>query len=228
MTEWIVSFDTDEYLVPQGKYTNFRTVVEQARDTNILSFRSSRGKLRHRYSKTIPKGRVKMTNATFLQAFNCDGSSTPRPAWADRARKQLYRADYVLNHFVHYSTVTMGHMMTHKEAQKKGQPWSRFFEESPPSERATNEETEALMIHTKSLDFGQTTNWKNRCRFDFKKKFLGCFIGFPWPNNQQAGKEGKAHDPSTGLIYNCYENESVDQYWAPQLETAMAKRRGTN
>jgi hypothetical protein len=45
-TEWMASFDTDEYLVPMGTHTSLRQVVEQAKDTNILSFRSSRGKLR--------------------------------------------------------------------------------------------------------------------------------------------------------------------------------------
>ena len=46
LTEWIASFDTDEYLVPMGEHTSLRTVVENAKDANILSFKSSRGKLR--------------------------------------------------------------------------------------------------------------------------------------------------------------------------------------
>lgn len=51
LTEWIASFDTDEYLVPMGKHMSLRSVVEEATDTNILSFRSSRGKLRYESSE---------------------------------------------------------------------------------------------------------------------------------------------------------------------------------
>ena len=51
LTEWIASFDTDEYLVPMGKFQNLRDVVQKAKDTNILSFRSTRGKLRHTVSE---------------------------------------------------------------------------------------------------------------------------------------------------------------------------------
>jgi hypothetical protein len=52
-TEWMASIDTDEYLVPMGNYTNLRDVVRDAADqgTNILSFRSTRGKLRFDSSK---------------------------------------------------------------------------------------------------------------------------------------------------------------------------------
>jgi hypothetical protein len=47
-TEWIASFDTDEYLVPMGNYSNLREVVLDAerQGTNILTFLSSRGRLR--------------------------------------------------------------------------------------------------------------------------------------------------------------------------------------
>jgi hypothetical protein len=52
-TEWMASIDIDEYLVPMGNYTNLRDVVRDAADqgTNILSFRSTRGKLRYDSSK---------------------------------------------------------------------------------------------------------------------------------------------------------------------------------
>ena len=222
-TEWIASFDADEYLVPMGDHTSLRSVVEGAKDTNILSFRSSRGKLRHSHSETIVKGRAKLDNVTFLEAMNCDSAPTPKPDWADRARKQLYRSDYVLNHFVHYSVVTKKLVTTYDDARASKAPWHRYFQESSPSERVTNEIQEATMIHTKSLDFGQTLNWKNRCRFNFKKKFLGCFIGFPWPFNKQ--NEEKGHDPLTGLEYNCFVNEKVDRFWIPKLREALARPR---
>jgi len=198
-------------------------VVEQATDANILSFKSSRGKLRYDFSEASNKGgRPKLPNATFLQAMNCDGSPLPRPDWADRARKQLYRADYVLNHFVHYSTVTKAHMITYQEAQTAGESWNRY-QPPDPTERNVDELTEATMIHTKSLDYAQTLNWKNKCRFDFPRKYLGCHVGFPWPNNTVSSTE--TYDKTTGWDYNCFVNQRVDDYWAPRLRQAMEERR---
>jgi hypothetical protein len=54
-TEWIGSFDTDEYLVPMGNYTSLKDVVRDAqkKGTNILSFRSSRGRLRFDASRYV-------------------------------------------------------------------------------------------------------------------------------------------------------------------------------
>ncbi len=222
-TEWMASFDTDEYLVPQGSHTTLRTVVEQATDTNILSFPSSRGKLRFLYSDANrDSSRSKMTNITFLQAFNCDGSPTPRPNWADRARKQLYRPSYVLNHFVHYSTVTKGLISTYAQIGK--QNWSRYFEEEAPSERRIDEIHEAMMIHTKSLDNSQTRHWDQKCRFDFPKKYMGCSIGIPFPDMKGEIVQ-ETYNIETGLEYNCHVNRHTDEYWAPRLEMAMMKRR---
>ena len=43
---------------------------------------------------------------SYLATYNCEPTTHPKPQWAWRARKQLYRPDFVLNHFVHYSLVT--------------------------------------------------------------------------------------------------------------------------
>ena len=47
-TEWIASFDTDEYFVPMGDYSSLKDVLKDAAKggTKILSLRSSRGRLR--------------------------------------------------------------------------------------------------------------------------------------------------------------------------------------
>lgn len=104
-----------------------------------------------------------------------------------------------------------------------GQQWSRYFSEDPPSERKVDELHEAMMVHTKSLDPPQLQNWKNKCRFDFTKKFLGCSVGFPWPKN--TASETETYDPATGWQYNCFVNERVDDYWAPKLHKAMEARK---
>jgi hypothetical protein len=141
-----------------------------------------------------------------------------------------------LNHFVHYSTVTRGLVQTYQgaaatatAAQGKND-WTRYFQESPPSERHVDEVNEAMMIHTKSLDIGQTQNWKNKCRFDFARKYLGCHVGFPWPNSNTnnglvASNTNGTYDAATGWEYNCFVNQRVDSYWIPRLEEAMAKRK---
>ena len=91
-----------------------------------------------------------MRNVTFLvEAYNCDSAPTPKPDRADRAKKQLYGSDYVLYHFVHYSTVTQSLKEYFQDRPKR---WKRFHFEQPPSERVTDEINEAVMIHTKSAD----------------------------------------------------------------------------
>lgn len=125
-----------------GNYTSLKDVVNDAAKggTNILSFRSSRAKLRHDFSKDEGRGRIMLDNATFLDAYNCDSSSLPKPSWADRARKQIYRADYVKYHFVHYSTVTEGILQTYNDSSTS--PWYRNYRESKSSERVTDEVNE--------------------------------------------------------------------------------------
>jgi hypothetical protein len=223
VTEWIVSFDTDEYLVPMGNHTNLKDVLVNAAEdgTNILSFRSSRGRLRRDKSDKVGSSEgteaiVKSPDKTFLEAYNCDSAGSPKPKWADRARKQIYRPDYVLHHYVHYSTVTMGYLTTYKE---EGSRWNRRFREQPPSERITDELTEAVMVHAKSLGKDMTHSYKSRCRYDYAKKWQGCWVAYPWPVN----KTTVAHDDE-GMEYNCHINDKVENYWVPRLREAMKKR----
>ena len=73
-----------------GDYTSLKDVLRDVKaDTNVLSFRSSRGKLRR--DKSVKDGDAfdKAASSTFLEAYNCDGAGTPKPSWADRARKQV-------------------------------------------------------------------------------------------------------------------------------------------
>eukprot|EP00980_Cylindrotheca_fusiformis_P022629 scaffold9523_cov103-Cylindrotheca_fusiformis.AAC.6 len=219
LTEWIAAFDTDEYLVPMGEHTNLRTVLEQANSANILSFRSSRGKLLLSATEEQRLGRTKLSNVTFLEAYNCDGSETPRPKWSERARKQLYRPDYVPYHFVHYAAVTKGLMAI----PSGGEKWSRSFMESSTSERTTDEIHEAMMIHAKSITQGHTMSWESRCAIDGKRKRAGCYVGFPWPSNTKSRTDN--YDPDTKMEYNCFKNAKVDSYWIPRLTQALEARR---
>ena len=48
-TEWMASFDTDEYFIPTGKYTDLKDMLRDIKDqgTNVLSFRSTRAMLNY-------------------------------------------------------------------------------------------------------------------------------------------------------------------------------------
>ena len=212
-----------------GNYSSLKDIVIDAgkRGTNILSFRSSRGKLRYDQTEEVrgvPGGRRAMLdNTTFLEAYNCDSAPMPKPSWAVRARKQIYRADYVKCHFVHYSTITEGLLRTYSE----NEDWHRHYHEEnhETSERETDDENEATMIHAKLTDSPQTSHWKSRCHYQYEKKYKGCWIGFPWPNGTVV--EGNGGHREDGIEYNCFENVKVKSYWAPRLREALARRPTT-
>eukprot|EP00977_Amphora_coffeiformis_P000824 scaffold175_cov177-Amphora_coffeaeformis.AAC.26 len=213
-TEWIAAFDTDEYFVPMGSYDSLKDVLRDAHrgGTNILSFRSSRGRLRQEASQQDDKGRSQLRNATFLEAYNCDSAGSPKPSWADRARKQIYRADYVLYHFVHYSTVTLGYNKTYDQ----GQTYYRFGEKKP-SERVVDEEKEAVLVHTKTVPRDMTNFYETRCRNDYEKKWQGCWVAYPWPNDRKQAKVENAD----GMDFNCFINRKVESVWVPKLRKSL-------
>jgi Glycosyltransferase family 92 len=237
-TTWIAAFDTDEYFVPMGNYSSLRQVLRKAQDggTNILSFRSSRGRLRMDKTYRVNDGdkstgdkRAQLPNATYLEAYNCDSAGSPKPMWADRARKQIYQTDYVLYHYVHYSTVTKGYMETYQDHVNAGhspESWSVNFAEKYPSERTVDEMNEAVLVHTKTIKPDQTGGWTQRCQYDYKQKWKGCWVAFPWPGNGTIPekKQPTNHDEH-GFEYNCYINDKVDQFWVPRLRAALEKRR---
>eukprot|EP00548_Thalassiothrix_antarctica_P011362 CAMPEP_0194155296 /NCGR_PEP_ID=MMETSP0152-20130528/63899_1 /TAXON_ID=1049557 /ORGANISM="Thalassiothrix antarctica, Strain L6-D1" /LENGTH=779 /DNA_ID=CAMNT_0038862019 /DNA_START=212 /DNA_END=2551 /DNA_ORIENTATION=+ len=219
-TEWIASFDTDEYLVPMGEHNDLRSVVIEAqkKGTNILTFRSSRGRLMYERSKDVEGGyREMLPNYTYIEAYNCDSSSIPKESWADRARKQIYRADYVPYHYVHYSTVTKGYMKEFKDDKSR---WRPHYSDN--TERVTDERSEAIMIHTKTTSPTDTTRWNKRCKFDFEKKWRGCSVGFAWPNGVVDSENNHTKE---GFQYNCFMNERVENYWIGRLKEALKRRK---
>lgn len=224
-TEWIASFDTDEYFVPMGNYSSLKDVLKDAHDggANILSFRSSRGKLRMDKSDAVYNDTAiqRSSSSTFLEAYNCDVGGMPKPAWAERAKKQIYRTDYVLHHFVHYSTATKGAFETFQSAN--GSKWLRRYQESAPSEIFTDELTQAVMVHTKSIDAGATNHFQKSCRYDTQKKWQECRVAVPWPNGTIDAVQ--TYDEDSGLNYNCLVNAKVEDYWIPRVKEALRQRQ---
>ena len=78
------------------------------------------------------------------------------------------------------------------------------------------------MIHTKSLGADMTNYYKSRCRYDYEKKWQGCWVAYPWPAGSDTKKKD-AHDED-GMLYNCFINDWVEEHWVPKLRKALAKR----
>ena len=157
----------------------------------------------------------------FAEVYNCDFEKAPKPEWADRAKKQLYRSDYVLAHYVHYSTVTAGLVRTKAKAKEMNEVWNRHFRESRKIDKFVDEIQQAVMLHTKTVVPEYTTEWKLRCKIGWKRHGQNCRVGFPWPQNNEKNSEKSTSD---GYGYNCFTNEKLSDYWLPKLRSAIQKR----
>jgi len=234
-TEWMASFDTDEYLIPMGDYNNMKEVVDHATEsgTQILTFKSTRAVPIRSYMEPFHKHKDCGTESDpsclsvregslFAEVYNCDFEKPPKPSWADRAKKQLYRSEYVFAHYVHYATVTAGLLQTKEEAKTMNVDWPTHFRESRTTDKLTDEIHQAVMIHTKTTVPEYTTEWKTRCKAGIKAAHRkNCRVGFPWPQNNDEIIEKATTD---GFGYNCYTNEKLNNFWMPKLRDAMEKR----
>lgn len=204
----MASFDIDEYIVPNNK--SIKSLLEEAdkKDVKILTFGSMRAKLRMDYSQKLidPLSRgckmekdgclTTQKNATFLQAYNCEQHLPPKPKTAYRAQKQIFRADHVLHHYVHYSTIT-----------KSSKPrYEQVVDEAGPNS--------ATLIHSKGVMPEGTKSRQKECKSD--SKF--CSVAYPWPKGNF--ENANASDES-GFLHNCYINDHVDNYWVPLLEQSL-------
>lgn len=117
--------DTDEYLIPMEAET-WHSLLERkkAEGIHVLQLLSSRGQPRQDLMRVVDHSEqckdrstrrpraplqpclTKQDTETFLRLYNCDFIKPPKPKRFSRAMKQIYRPDFVLQHFVHYTTVT--------------------------------------------------------------------------------------------------------------------------
>ena len=151
-SEWVAAIDPDEYLVPMNRYDNLKDVLKDAasKGTEILGFKSTRAfpiaeKMLPYYdndecgTEEKPKCLQKSPDTTNLELYNCDVENRPKPDWAQRAKKQIYRPSYVLSHYVHYSTITRGLVESCEHMKLHGKPCSHRVKERIPTERFTDE-----------------------------------------------------------------------------------------
>lgn len=239
-TEWLISFDTDEYLIPQGNWSNIKEWLQESvrsgkigDKTNILSFYQTRalpnmnhmepfilgslaiGNQDSKCGATIQESQclTKREDITYLEAYDCEYTALPKPDFAWRAQKQIYRPLFVLNHFVHYSTVTRRILEAPQEA-------SPPFIQRKPYERRVNELTESFMLHTKTTAPPATLKWKYLCRADNDKK---CPVGIPFSNaNQLSPGENSTKD---GLAYNCYQHDRIQNDLSIKLRELLKPLR---
>uniref|UniRef100_A0A7S1BNS3 Glycosyltransferase family 92 protein n=1 Tax=Corethron hystrix TaxID=216773 RepID=A0A7S1BNS3_9STRA len=211
LTDWMAFFDTDEYLVPMGNYTDMKdwlkneTAIQKA---NIFSYMSNRAVPRlslmepasdkvHPYCN---KGGCyqRKSDKTFMQTYNCNRVLPPYPPSAEAKKKQIYRTDFVLAHFVHYTIVTQRAMRTHTWMKEHKYAWIRQSREDRKSERPTKEFEEALMVHSRTVKAMEMLLSKNK--------------GIPWPNNEKIAGDDK---------HNCFMNYKIENYWVPLLEKSL-------
>ena len=212
----------DEYLIPQGKWNSIKQWLKEGvgdkSESHILSFYQSRAAPNIEFME--PDGKSsgclsKRSNVTFLEAYDCESEPLPKPKDKWRAMKQIYRPWYVLNHFVHYSTVTK-RILSNPEQASPG------FIEKAPYERRVDEVNEAFMLHAKTTTPEATKNWNIKCHVSAaaNKKNTACPVGIAFPLDADSTAASNSTTSADGMVYNCYRHKSVQEL-VPKLEKAM-------
>lgn len=131
------------------------------------------------------------------------------------AEKQIYRPDYVLQHFVHFSTITRFTLLTNAETLLVGMtPATRVAPD--PFSRFADELQEVTMLHTKAMATQDTAAWEKRCTGEMKRGT--CRIGVPYPDLNTSSTVTK---DEKGWLYNCYVNPVIENYWVPRLDIEL-------
>ncbi|KAL3779330.1 hypothetical protein ACHAW5_007363 [Stephanodiscus triporus] len=166
----------------------------------------------------------------------------PKPNWAWRAKKQVYRPDFVLNHFVHYSLVTRRILDKPEDTSDpvrdlidvflpniwlQCQTTDIRFIERAPFERRVNELTEGFLLHAKTTGPEKTSGWNELChrKGDGITRSSSCKVGIPSHEiilgeyNLSAGEDGNAI--SAAFESNCYRHGRVMKDYVPRLESAL-------
>mmetsp|Transcript_26722 Transcript_26722/g.64111 ORF Transcript_26722/g.64111 Transcript_26722/m.64111 type:complete len:986 (+) Transcript_26722:105-3062(+) len=227
---WLGSFDTDEYLVPMGGYDSMGEVADELdqKGVKVAAFKSSPAKPRfdllENYKETIQSdGSFTPTvteNETFLHTYNCNWEQFPRQNDFSHRRKQMYRADYVQLHYVHYSTITVVSQMSEKETIAAKESWMHRYKEGHMHE--FDEDTEATMLHTKTKLARNMNYWTHKCR-EYVFSESHCNVGFPFPKGVNKVKAGAKRDD--GWAYNCFLNDKIEEFWWPKLADAVKSRK---
>jgi hypothetical protein len=225
-SDWLANMDIDEYMVPVGKYTSLQQLLNELDQAGmkIISFGSWRAWPRHDlieppapiHNKTVcdimaPCFHLKVPiDKTILRTYNCDRQMDKKDGMP--AEKQIFRADYVLQHYIHYSTITTLSQMNREDTEKAGFKFDKIVPD--PQSRFSNEETEVTMLHTKAIATQDTAGWQTSCKGEQKGT---CRVGYAFPKDNG----GNVTKDADGWLYNCMVNQKIEQYWVPRLEESM-------
>ena len=121
----------------------------------------------------------------------------------------------MLQHFVHFSTVTAYTMMNRQEAIAAGMVYGKVSPD--PLSRFADEQAEVTMLHTKAMATQDTAGWQKRCKDEMKGP---CRIGVPYPSLNTSSAITKDNQ---GWLYNCYVNPKIEEYWVPLLSEELKK-----
>lgn len=166
-------------------------------------------------------------STTFLETYNCEYIRSPKPQRFERARKQIYQSDYVLSHFVHYSTVTKDYAETYSEflARKTGKQYLSRSSGSQWSKRHpdyfVDEMTTGVLIHARSILPHETRRRSVECKVGSK---VSCMLGYICDDSvafsDQLHKDNLFTN-SDGNYCNCWENSVVRDYLGPLLKSKL-------
>jgi hypothetical protein len=236
-TEWLAQLDVDEYLIPAGDWTDIQSWLKESvrtgkieKKTNILSFFQTRAVpninfmdsctcYKDDHDQDQPQCLMKRENITFLQAYDCERTVLPKPDFGWRAKKQIYRPHYVLNHFVHYTTVTQRiHDAPHEDLP--------LYNQRRPYERRVNELEEAFMLHTKTTYPSATRKWTTSCTGQSEEDKKKCPVGIAYSLDDSTEvddlqKRLNTTHTKAGFAYNCYQHKRIQNELADKLQAFL-------
>mmetsp|Transcript_17708 Transcript_17708/g.19407 ORF Transcript_17708/g.19407 Transcript_17708/m.19407 type:complete len:824 (-) Transcript_17708:428-2899(-) len=231
---WIGQFDIDEYLIPMGNFSSLLPLLDKLDEegNKIVSFASWRAWPRRIHINDPEETTVLdnkeicsmskeecfelsiKKNTTIMEAYNCDRQKPGKKSSVMPAEKQIYKPEYVKQHFIHYSTVTETTELAEDVYVEKYGTKSAFPD---PLSRFGNEMNEGLMLHSKAIARQDTAGWKKNCHNN-TKKFDICRIGIPFPDDHSNVTCDK-----NGWEYNCYVNPRIENYWVPLVKAKLKK-----
>jgi len=233
-TDWMANMDIDEFITPAGEYPSIKPFLTKLDDhgTKIVSFGSWRAWPRKDLIETpvkiineticdepYPCFNLKVpNNKSILQTYNCDRQLVKKEKMP--AEKQIFRTDYVLQHFIHFSTVTLYTVMN-KQEMMAARMHGRVAPD--PLSRFADEQKEVTMLHAKAIATQDTAGWEKRCTGEMKRGT--CRIGASYPDLNVSNTAAKDSD---GWLYNCYVNPKIEYYWVPLLGEELKKSKIIN
>merc|ERR1712183_903955 len=105
-----------------------------------------------------------------------------------------------------------------EDTEKLGRKWNGRSPFPDPLSRFGNENTEALMLHTKAVAHQDTVLWEEACLASYPGTVF-CRLGTPFPEGDLTGVNISAGEDDQK--FNCYLNRKIEDYWVGILEDKL-------